>query len=253
MALEIHTFRRQVHHTFQHPLSIALQTREALLTVLAVPRSSGGAVAALLCRLWKNDPATLAAFVDAYALHGRSVTGLHDTRFVPLDAHTRVANSLFIGVTEAATGRAHAISSFASRDALLAAVAASCCVPRSFHPFDVLRSRPTYPAGEGVLLDDCNGAYVDGGITAAAPIVPAACTVTVSPLSGPTTSRPGHRISPARGTRLGALTLADLPVDLSVDNARALVHSLGASPSVLRSYFERGQRDAAAFAAQAPL
>ena len=81
---------------------------------------------------------------------------------------------------------------------LLKAIEASCLIPRSFHPFDMValnykdllqkRSESTYPDEEGIEID--GKGYVDGGIAAPFPPTPMdgdeGCTgrIVVSPIAG---------------------------------------------------------------------
>ncbi len=80
---------------------------------------------------------------------------------------------------------------------LLEAIEASCRIPQSFHPFDMVAlnykgfmqaQKDTYPEAEGIEID--GNAYVDGGIAAPFPPTPLdadkACTgrIVVSPIAG---------------------------------------------------------------------
>ncbi len=197
--------------------------------------SSGGAVAALACGVWGCDPDShsMRRFVEEFALRGKSLDGLD--LMLPPDAHILASGRVFLGLTVAKTGAPHLASSFSSREHLLSAVLASCRIPRSFHPFDMLGlgGAVSYPEEEGIVLPD-GVSYVDGGISQAAPLPPRhddaglcghrsstssdsssgtssgtsgstssrssqrndGVTVTVSPLSGPPSSSRPHRISP---------------------------------------------------------
>jgi predicted acylesterase/phospholipase RssA len=85
---------------------------------------------------------------------------------------------------------------------LLKAVEASCKIPRSFHPVDMValhynrwlrklpHTRDTYPAEEGISINGDDNGYVDGGIAAPFPPTPLdgdpLCTgrIVVSPIAG---------------------------------------------------------------------
>ena len=177
------------------------------------------------------------------------------------------------------------ISASWTNDELLQAVEASCRIPPSFHPADVLESpllggmlgafggfgggsASTYPDEDGVCI---NGRwYVDGGIAAPAPPTPLdgadnAIRVVVSPISGGPLAeeaedgdgdemirRRSHRISPSDDTRRllpFALRLrGGLSVFPSVQNLRALGISAGAaSREDLMRWYDAGREDGAKF------
>ena len=159
--------------------------------------------------------------------------------------------SLHVATTKCETGQLHmfdfrpvhpefcTISAAWTNDELLQAVEASCRIPQSFHPADVLESplsgmmgafgggedgggsggsASTYPDGDGICIND--KWYVDGGIAAPAPPTPfdnadKAIQVIISPISGSPMGgdrshfgddgmnrhRQTHRISPSDDTR----------------------------------------------------
>jgi len=179
----------------------------------------------------------------------------HNTRRLNVSTPRRrsgsaVPPSLHVATTSCETGQlrmfdfrpVHAefrtISASWTNDELLEAVEASCRIPQSFHPADVLESplsggalgalfgggggrgsASTYPDGDGICIDD--NCYVDGGIAAPAPPTPLdtfenAIRVVISPISGGPMKDNGrsrfaddellqrkqsHRISPSDGTR----------------------------------------------------
>lgn len=189
--------------------------------------------------------------------------------------------SLHVATTKCETGQLHmfdfrpvhpefrTISAAWTNDELLQAVEASCRIPQSFHPADVLESplsgmmgvfggsgggsgsASTYPDGDGVCIR--SRWYVDGGIAAPAPPTPFdnvehAVRVIISPISGGPMEDTGgdcfgddcmdrhmqtHRISPSDDTR------RLLPFELrlrgglsafpSMQNLRALGISAGAA------------------------
>ena len=204
--------------------------------------------------------------------------------------------SLHIATTRCDTGNLHlfdfrpvhpefrTISASWTNDELLKAVEASCRIPPSFHPADVLESpsllgdllrafggggsASTYPDEDGVCI---NGRwYVDGGIAAPAPPTPLdradhAIRVVVSPISGgplvEETDQNGgrrrhqssYRISPSDDTRRllpFALRLrGGLSVFPSVQNLRALGISAGAASrgDDLMRWYDAGREDGAKF------
>ena len=204
--------------------------------------------------------------------------------------------SLHIATTRCDTGNLHlfdfrpvhaefrTISASWTNDELLQAVEASCRIPRSFHPADVLESpflggmlgafggggggsASTYPDEDGVCI---NGRwYVDGGIAAPAPPTPldradGAIRVVISPISGGPLveaedgdemirrGRRSYRISPPDDSRRllpFALRLrGGLSVFPSVQNLRALGISAGAaSRNDLMRWYDAGREDGAKF------
>mmetsp|Transcript_41336 Transcript_41336/g.96641 ORF Transcript_41336/g.96641 Transcript_41336/m.96641 type:complete len:203 (+) Transcript_41336:545-1153(+) len=179
------------------------------------------------------------------------------------------------------SGRPTLLCHFRSRHELAKGLLASCAIPRSAHPFDLLRgprSPPTYPENDGVIIrPDCEWdpqfaegadgappygrAFVDGGLTSAAPLAPASLqvhTVTISPFSGPQgVLNPGDAATPAHlhlcpmeaSVRfpLIAPRLAGMRCFLSVANLLAFSASVGAPPSELRRWYQRGVEDAMRF------
>ena len=138
-------------------------------SVCAFAGSSGGAIAATACALLGADE--LGDFADRSIRMGGFNALLETLR----DVHSRDApleppadGTLFIGATECRSGRAALFSRFSNlppagsarttdetfRSAhhhlgnlstLTQCILASCAIPRSAHPFDLLRSRPEPP------------------------------------------------------------------------------------------------------------
>lgn len=163
-------------------------------------------------------------------------------------------------------------------DELLTAVEASCRIPSSFHPADVLRgdlfsffplssssSRPTYPDAEGVLCVDGHR-YVDGAISAPAPPTlldntDGSIRVVVSPFSlvvggidenvfdnviGPAIADEGRSLLPFDLRLHGGFTVRS-----SIQNSRALATAmLGGRREELVDWFRRGQDDGGAWIAR---
>jgi len=181
-------------------------------------RSSGGAIAAVAIAMLSRE--RLLAFTEEYAVRGRAMEGIlralgvsaHSLSDVggcsqPRSAAERLSGRVFIGATECTSGRPALFSRFASNEQLARCLVASCTIPPSAHPFDLLRSAPTYPEASGVTLPpQCEwdggearraaassgagrAAFVDGGLSQAAPWLPpplsAGRAITISPLCGP--------------------------------------------------------------------
>jgi len=205
------------------------------------------------------------------------------------DAAARLSDVLYIGATECSTGRAVLFSRFGSNEQIARCLLASCAIPASAHPLDLLRSRNTYPDTSGVVVPpacEWDGgpppgagaaampgaggrlpwsphgvAYVDGGLSAAAPLLPHALrchTLTISPIAGPRgviarprADRPAHlHLCPSDASLrvpLVAPALAGMRCYLSAQNLRALSASVHAPPEALKGWYERGAADAELF------
>ena len=114
----------------------------------------------------------------------------------------------------------------------------------------------TRPDGE-LLYSPHGAAYVDGGLSNAAPVLPDAPTLTVSPLSGPqgllSASAPRHwHLCPADASLrvpFVAPKVAGMRCYLSADNWRAFLRSMaGGRRPTLERWYERGQADGERFA-----
>ena len=102
---------------------------------------------------------------------------------------------------------------------------------------------PWHPDGE---------AYVDGGLSAAAPQPEGLTTITVSPISGPQGElREGHvhlcPLPEGPSVPFVAPSLAGMRCYLSFQNLRAARFSLGLSRDMRREWYEAGREDAARF------
>mmetsp|Transcript_14334 Transcript_14334/g.20464 ORF Transcript_14334/g.20464 Transcript_14334/m.20464 type:complete len:344 (-) Transcript_14334:111-1142(-) len=154
---------------------------------------------------------------------------------------------------------------------LMRTIKASCYIPLSFHPIDIFTkaTQLSYPKHEGIEIDGTH--YVDGAIASPAPpttdrtLPPSTASniIVVSPISGsihpmnsPSSSEMIHRISPTDNT------LSFLPMNMeltarcgtfrirpSVQNIRSCFASVGfgASPPMLRNWYNRGFDDATRF------
>ncbi len=152
------------------------------------------------------------------------------------------------------------ISSSWNIDNILEAVRASCTIPLSFHPADIMFKNQSlsYPNSDGILIDGNH--HVDGGIAAPAPSTPhdgrdGSFSITISPISaGAPLFQPKHtsdrRISPDDDSmRLLPLSniscRGDFHVKPSIQNLRALRIASGVTSSEeLREWYERGTNDA---------
>jgi hypothetical protein len=269
--------------------------------------SSGGAIAATVCALLPAE--RLSEFARTVSCKGFGFNGLTEaligrpsggggsssssSKFVFTDSQVRAvseAQTLYLSATHCRTGRNVLFSRFRSAAELQRCVFASAAIPKSFHPLDLYRNRPTYPEALGVIVSDqCldnrdatladeglpfhpdGEAYVDGGITNTAPLLHDVCnvhTLTISPVSGPH----GCIVSPeggegrAGGLRRGHYHLAPLDASpklpwvaprlagmrcyLSLDNLRALSRSMGARELTLLQWYEQGIEDAIRFTAE---
>lgn len=249
--------------------------------------TSGGAIAAAACALLPEDGSADVRLVDSAVVgdaFGQLARELSPGGAVAPSALTRANGRLFLGATECETSRRALLSQFGgSAETLLTCVLASCAIPKSAHPFDLLfrASPPRYPSRDGIFVPlSCEHdggasarkqaapahapaeweagvrAYVDGGLSAALPLPPEELgldVLTVSPLSGPR-QQPGparrmHLCPDDRSARIPgwAPALAGLRVYVSLGNVRAAASAGGAPPAVLRSWYDRGRADAEEF------
>lgn len=124
-----------------------------------------------------------------------------NTAIVSIDQRIRNKTpSLYIATTRCNDGSSHlfrfntnemysTISSSWNTDSILQAVRASCTIPPSFHPVDLLPGlffdKLSYPDEEGIPID--GKYYVDGGISSPAPKIPkvneSTKSIIVSPIS----------------------------------------------------------------------
>jgi predicted acylesterase/phospholipase RssA len=249
--------------------------------------TSGGAMAAAAARLLPRE--RLGGFAEAAFsgdAFGQLARELSPGGAIAADAPRAASGSLLIGATECESGRASLFGRYASAEELLTCVLASAAIPRSAHPFDLARARPRYPYREGVLApiacewdggiaaaasgapaglsgaprDEwaCVRAYVDGGLTAALPPLPAKLglrTLTVSPIAGPrgrAQAVGAYHLCPRDSSFRLPITpaLGGMRCFLSLHNLRAAQAAAGAPARVLRGWFERGRADAAELVAE---
>ena len=180
--------------------------------------------------------------------------------------------SLHVAVTRCSNGKSHqfsfpghgakeiyrSISAGWDTDRLLRCVEASCLIPRSFHPVDMLDIGriATYPNEDGICIDGVR--YADGGIATPAPPTPhdrevEAVRVLVSPISGSVATMdsgvaPVIRISPSDFSwnlfPMEVRCRGNFLVRPSIQNLSAMGVSLGfASRQELRKWHEQGLED----------
>ncbi|GAB5363644.1 hypothetical protein AAMO2058_000901600 [Amorphochlora amoebiformis] len=214
--------------------------------------SSGGAIVASLLSCLGAE--SIDKFFDNHASKCKSLTGILES--LPEGAHLTANSRLYVSVTDCNTGDNKVLDKFLDRRQLGQTIQASCHIPPSFHPFDMLRSRAIYPLSEGKAITHLPGStYCDGGISRSIPAIPDVdLTVTVSPIAGPR-EQIGDRgeleglavahVCPERsGLRLGSVGIAGQRADISAANLKRLSKAFtGSSPEDMRALFEDGIRD----------
>mmetsp|Transcript_25273 Transcript_25273/g.37221 ORF Transcript_25273/g.37221 Transcript_25273/m.37221 type:complete len:318 (+) Transcript_25273:56-1009(+) len=153
-------------------------------------------------------------------------------------------------------------SSLSETERILQCARASCAIPPSFHPWDVLsplskyhNQVPSYHDSEGIKLEDgCH--HVDGGISAPAPPTPHhdrdeddACRIVISPISGSGRNRISPKNDDDAWTFLPEFKCrGGFHVRPSIQNLRALRVAMGAtSKQELMGWYRRGEEDAERF------
>ena len=159
---------------YQCGVAVRLLASRVAQSIVSFAGSSGGATAAAVCALLRT-PDAIERFVDEHAVQcdgfgglARSVLGVlpptmidREGGSVPQksllddDVVRKLSGSLFIGATECRTGRRAIFSNYESGQSLMRCILASSAIPRSAHPFDLLRSPanpPTYPESSGVVI-----------------------------------------------------------------------------------------------------
>jgi|UniRef100_A0A8J9SQ77 predicted acylesterase/phospholipase RssA len=242
------------------------QGQRVPLEIAALSGSSSGAIVAAVAAF---APSQLESFaLDFIQQRGRGLSLLQET----LENHQTCQQSdqstnkqtpmsqgqpaLQIYTTQCRSGEPYAFTFSSYSPLLLDAIRASCHVPISFHPVDMISWSPlslplTFADSEGVLIHE--EAYVDGAIASPAPPTPHQLTrVVVSPISGGvgTLDSDQWRISPHDTSwRIGSVTLkGSFPVRLSTQNLRALRTSVGATSSAeLERWYQLGLDDGRRF------
>jgi len=268
------------------------ESRPLLPPIQAVSGSSAGAIAAvILARI----PHRLEEFADSFlSKKGQALTILQSMLFdeerlimngydhggasssiIAENSRRAKSPTLYIATTRCHDGASHLspfsdptifsnISCTWSTDDILLGVRASCAIPMSFHPFDLVKfpftQQLTYPETEGITLSD-GYSHVDGGIVAPAPRSPhdemsGAIPVIISPISFRSSSRTMQRtkngvlrISPNDETwRLLPIRNISLrggfEVRPSIQNLRALRVASGVtSTEELKDWYQLGMED----------
>ena len=141
------------------------------------------------------------------------------------------------------TGEARIFSFSNTKDPRLwDALKASCMIPSTFHPIEILSSRQVPIYSEGVLID--GEYYCDGGIAAPVPPTPDSYErVEVMPFDS--SSECPCRIAPGPATFPSVTLRGGTRVSASWKNLKALRVAMGgASSADLQEWYERGQEDA---------
>jgi predicted acylesterase/phospholipase RssA len=225
---------------------------EKIPPIEAISGSSAGTIAATVsCRLPSH---CLSEFAEKFIQQRGHGLKLLKEFLSPKNDREHLPR-LHVCTTRCSDGTAHVFSEkdLDTREKLLTCVQASCTIPRSFHPMDVLESSGSlvYPDSDGILID--GGYHVDGGIAAPAPPIPGyhdGEVIVVSPISG--SRRWGeYRISP-RDSSFSIWTeltcRGGFDVKPSIQNLRALrVASGSTSLTELQSWYNQGIDDANMF------
>jgi predicted acylesterase/phospholipase RssA len=211
-----------------------------------VSGSSGGAIAATVMSLF---PTSLTDFARDFIQRKGSGLRLLRDHVESITSLQEVGATLSICTTRCHDGQAILFPFTAHKERLIKYVEASCTIPPSFHPVDLLSSSAvsTYPDDDGITIDGTN--YVDGGIAAPAPPTPQGFRrVVISPVSGCCTLA-DDMICPAASYRFFTIKIrGGFRVNPSVPNLRVLRASTGLTTSTeLQSYYDMGQQDGETF------
>ena len=252
--------------------------------IKAVAGSSAGAIAAVLhTRLPHRIEEYASRFIAERGHALKTLTTMlheeenslnasnHPSFTTITDGKREIPPSLHIATTKCIDGSKHlfsfpgtmfsSISTTWTTDKVLDAVKASCTIPQSFHPADIIfkRQNISYPDVDGIYIEGHH--HVDGGIASPAPGTPrdkeeGACPIIISPISAGSPSffsRNGkvqRRISPTddscRLLPISNLTCrGDFNVKPSLQNLRALRMASGlVSSTELQGWYDRGVEDA---------
>jgi len=218
----------------------------------AISGSSSGAIAAVVAT---RAPDRIHDYAKQFIQEkGNGLTSLREFLSTNDDNQSdEPAPKLYICATKCKDGSVHLFDADElNKEELLECVRASCTIPRSFHPADVLESSGSIPYSDsdGILIQ---GEYfVDGGIAGPAPPVPdyVGDVIVVSPISGK--ARDGsYRISPRDTTFAIWRELkcrGDFYVRPSFQNLKALRVASGSTAlNELQSWYDRGLEDANEF------
>jgi predicted acylesterase/phospholipase RssA len=212
-----------------------------------VSGSSGGAIAATAMSLF---PSSLTDFARDFIQRKGSGLRLLRDHVENITCLQEVGGAtLSICTTRCHDGQAILFPFTADKERLMQYVEASCTIPPSFHPVDLLSSSAvsTYPEDDGITIDGTS--YVDGGIAAPAPPTPPGLRrVVISPVSGSCTLA-DDMICPAAPYRLFTINVrGGFRVNTSMPNLRVLRASTGLTTSAeLQSYYDMGKHDGETF------
>jgi len=251
-------------HLVMYELGVAVYLMRKKVRIDYFSGSSAGAIVATACStLWGRSE--FIKFVDC-VLDSGDVFGCLRKEMLELPKD----NSLFVCVTKCKTGEPKLLTHFDSQEQLSRALIASCTIPASAHPFDLLQNGQKYPEHQGIWLpQSCvyetltlnqskreQDAYIDGALSASIPsLIPHAnCTISVSPIAGlgPRWSNSNHGDNihicpPDTSLRIPFIIpkLAGLPCFLSLANLRALPCALfGGNLDFRQRWYDAGMTDA---------
>lgn len=243
-------------HLLAYHLGVAsaFSSPRVLPHVKAVSGSSSGAITAVVLSFL---PHRLSEYADRF-LQDRGYA-LRNLKQMLLEEEGKQSSlsapEVYVCVTKSDDGLPKLLNFHPSRKAdprLIKAVEASCRIPQSFHPFDMLMSTSTYE-GEGIEID--GSLYVDGGISAP---FPPPCPhelgttstndyqrILVSPveLKSRSDNKHEHYIFPSsyKSNSWYIHTRGDIKIQASLGNLRALLAAGGfISGESLKSWYERG-------------
>jgi predicted acylesterase/phospholipase RssA len=222
-------------------------SKSSSLQIHQVVGSSGGAIVASLMALNLD----LDAFAQSFLRTGGQALSLLQEQL----QQDIIMNgpALSICTTQCRDGREQmfdfSVGSTSADPRLMPALMASCRIPGSFHPYDMLSSTNSFADSEGVGIDD--NFYVDGGIAAPAPrTLSTLRRIVISPIAGKSSSSSDcWRVSPSGARFCISMKLRhNFRVDASIANLRALRAAAGMTTgSELKSWYQRGQDDAQLF------
>lgn len=211
----------------------------------AVSGSSAGAIAAVIIT---RAPSLITDYANRFIEDGgNALTTLES--YLHKSIVNGINSRLYICTTKCKDGSVHLFDAHElEHQELLECVRASCTIPQTFHPYDVMvGGKLSYPDSDGIFI---RGEYhVDGGIAGPAPPVPdCSDVIVVSPISGFSNS---HRISPKDSSFSIWRELkcrGDFYVRPSIQNLKALRVASGVTTSTeLKSWFEQGMNGATEF------
>lgn len=248
--------------------TLQLQQDESI-TIDHVVGASGGAIAAAVMAADISIDDYAQAFIrqrgngmnllQEFWSHTRTTSSPNTSR----NTDKKASVGLHIATTRCQDGSSKVFSfnTLEDPERIFQCIRASCLIPPTFHPLDIVSSPSPYPDREGLAIDDpVEGVdfYVDGGIATPAPmfddsLVASSDTallerVIISPVAG-TSQYAAARISPRGGwPRFQIQVCHDMGMELSWNNLRTLQAASGnVTSNELQRWFDRGQDDAGRF------